>query len=162
MPHFRYFFLIVVRGGSCAVHANAGTQTCVATIDAGPNDRHLYHVPGVHGASYRDRTAEIQFNTKTRSHRVTAFLNPFDEQPIGYAPVGTYGSTAGPDGSNLLITWNGCRQGAGHSGRCPFNLHAHCDSHSREQVTPAAHTVQRRPGVCLRRRAEFSTSCVTL
>lgn len=97
-----------------------GSQSYVATLDADPTGRYLYYIPGAHGSSYRDGTAVIQFDTKTGTRKVIAFLHPFYEKKYGFVPIGTYGSAVSPDGSRLFVTWNGCRGGMVRR-KYPFN-----------------------------------------
>ena len=107
----------IVDIGELAVAA----QTYTASIDADPTGRFLYYVPGAHGGSQNDGTPIIQFNTKTRTRKVIAFLQPALQQKFGYVTLGTFGSAISPDGARLFITWNGNRSGADSRGRLPFD-----------------------------------------
>jgi hypothetical protein len=66
----------------------------------------LYYVPGAHGGSERDNSAVIQFDTKSRRHKVIAFLHPYYEKKYGFIPKGTYAVACDPAGDKLYITWN--------------------------------------------------------
>jgi len=99
----------------------AASQTYTTTIDADPTGRYLYYVPGAHGGSQKDGTPVIQFDTKKRSRKVIAFLQPILQKQFGYVTLGTFGSAVSPDGSKLFITWNGNRSGADKRGRFPFD-----------------------------------------
>ena len=112
-----------------------GAQTYVATLDADPTGRYLYYIPGAHGSSYREGTAVIQFDTKTRTRKVIAFLHPFYEKKLDFVPIGTYGSALSPDGSKLFVTWNGCRGGQVR-GKYPFNTCALTVIHIPESERP--------------------------
>ncbi len=93
----------VERLGSAAV----GSQTYTTSIDADPSGRHLYYVPGAHGGSERDGAAVIQFDVKTKTKKVIAFLHPFLKKRYGYTPLGTFSTAVAPTGDKLYITWNG-------------------------------------------------------
>ena len=97
------------------------SQTYTTTIDADPSGRYLYYVPGAHGGSQKDGTPIIQFDTKLRSRKVIAFIQPILQEKFGYVTLGTFGSAVSPDGSRLFITWNGNRSGADKRGRYPFD-----------------------------------------
>jgi hypothetical protein len=86
--------------------AAVGSQAYVASLDADPTGRYLYYVPGAHGGSERDGSAVIQFDTKTRTRKVIAFLHPFYQEKYGAALKGTYATAVDPAGDKLYITWN--------------------------------------------------------
>ncbi len=87
--------------------APIGTQTYITTLDAYPSGRYLYYIPGAHGGSEKDGAAVVQFDVKTKSKKVIAFLHAFLEDNYGYTPLGTFSSTVAPKGDKLYITWNG-------------------------------------------------------
>jgi hypothetical protein len=89
--------------------AAAGKQTYVASIDADPTGRYLYYVPGAHGGSESDGSAVIQFDTKTRTKKVIAFLHPFYQAKYGCTLKGTYSTAVDPKGDKLYVTWNANR-----------------------------------------------------
>jgi len=97
------------------------SQTYTTTIDADPTGRYLYYIPGAHGGSQKDGTPVVQFDTKLRTRKVIAFLQPELQKQFGYVTLGTFGSAVSPDGSRLYITWNGNRSGADKRGRFPFD-----------------------------------------
>jgi hypothetical protein len=97
------------------------SQTYTTTIDADPTGRYLYYIPGAHGGSQKDGTPVIQFDTKLRTRKVIAFLQPELQKQFGYITLGTFGSAVSPDGSRLYVTWNGNRSGADKRGRFPFD-----------------------------------------
>lgn len=86
--------------------AAVGSQAYVATIDADPTGRYLYYIPGAHGGSYRDGTAVVQFDTKTKQKKIIAFLDPFYTDKYGFTLKGTYGTEVSAEGDKLYVTWN--------------------------------------------------------
>jgi len=89
----------------------AASDSYVASLDADPTGRYLYYIPGAHGSSARDGSAVIQFDTKTRTKKVIAFLHPFYQQKYGCTPVGTYSTAVSEKGDKLYVTWNVNRGG---------------------------------------------------
>jgi hypothetical protein len=86
--------------------AAVASNQYVAAVSADPTGRYLYYVPGAHGGSERDNSAVVQFDTKTRTRKVIAFLHPFYQQKYGLIPKGTYAVCCDPEGDKLYITWN--------------------------------------------------------
>jgi hypothetical protein len=86
--------------------APAGRQTYIAAMDADPTGRYLYYAPGAHGGSESDGSAVIQFDVKTRTKKVIAFLHPYYEKTYGCIPKGTYSVAVDPKGDKVYITWN--------------------------------------------------------
>jgi hypothetical protein len=91
--------------------AAVGTQQYIATLDADPTGRYLYYVPGAHGGSDADGSAVVQFDTRTRTKKVLAFLHPYYQQKYGCTPRGTYSAAVDERGERLFITWNASRGG---------------------------------------------------
>ena len=91
--------------------AAAASNTYIASLDADPTGRYLYYVPGAHGGGDKDGSAVVQFDTKTRTKKVIAFLHPFYQQKYGCTPVGTYSTAVDPKGDRLYVTWNVNRGG---------------------------------------------------
>ena len=89
--------------------AAVGKQSYVATLDADPTGRFVYYVPGAHGSSDTDGTPVVQFDTRTRTRKVLAFLHPFYQQKYGVALKGTYSAAVDPKGDKLYVTWNASR-----------------------------------------------------
>ena len=83
-----------------------GSQQYVATIDAGPNGRYLYYVPGAHGGSDKDGTPIVQYDVKTNTRKVLAFLDPYYRDKYRAIIAGTYSIAVDPAGDKLYITWN--------------------------------------------------------
>lgn len=93
--------------GSAAV----GSATYITSLDADPTGRYLYYIPGAHGGGERDGSAVVQFDVKTRTRKVIAFLHPFFKDKYGATLVGTFSSAVDPRGDKLYITWNVNRGG---------------------------------------------------
>lgn len=101
--------------------AAVASQTYVTSLDADPTGRFLYYIPGAHGGAERDGSPVVQFDTKTRTKKVIAFIHPFYKEKYGYTPLGTFGSAVSEDGSKLYITWNGNTGGPDQRGRVQFD-----------------------------------------
>jgi hypothetical protein len=91
--------------------AAVGKTDYVTSLDVDPSGRFLYYIPGAHGGSQEDGTPIVQFDIKTRTRKVIAFLHPFYLKKYGYVSLGTFGSALSPDGRTLYVTWNGNRGG---------------------------------------------------
>jgi len=91
--------------------ATVATQDYITSLDADPTGRYLYYVPGAHGSGQKDGSPVVQFDVKTRTKKIIAFLYPFYRDKYGYIPLGTYSSAVSPEGDKLYITWNGNRSG---------------------------------------------------
>lgn len=87
-----------------------GSQAYVASIDADATGRYLYYVPGAHGGSEQDNAAVVQFDLKTKTRKVIAFLHPFYRDAIGCTLKGTYSTAIDPAGDKLYVTWNASRE----------------------------------------------------
>jgi len=86
------------------------SKTYTASIDADmATGRYLYYVPGAHGGAEQDGTPVIQYDLKTRTRKVIAFLHPAVYDRTGYIPVGTYSTAVSPGGDKLYVTFNGNR-----------------------------------------------------
>ncbi|MEQ2009797.1 MAG: hypothetical protein ABMA26_23685 [Limisphaerales bacterium] len=90
--------------------AAIGTNQYTTSLDADPTGRYLYYCPGAHGGSELDGTPVVQFDTKTRTRKVIAFLHPFYEKKHGVMLRGTYSVALDAKGETLYITWN-CSRG---------------------------------------------------
>jgi hypothetical protein len=91
--------------------AAVGTRDYVTSIDVDPTGRYLYYIPGAHGGSENDGSAVVQFDVKTKTRKVIAFLHPYFKEKIAATPVGTFSSAIDPAGDKLYITWNVNRGG---------------------------------------------------
>ena len=92
-------------------NAAVGELGYVTTIDADPTGRYLYFVAGAHGGGAAEGTPVVQFDVRTRTRKVIAFLHPFYLDTYGYTPDGTFSSALDDKGEKLFITWNGMRKG---------------------------------------------------
>lgn len=129
-----FVYTVATRGDATLFRFNAKTEeieelgnaavageTYITTLDAGPDGRYLYYIPGAHGGSQRDGSPVVQFDVTTRRKKVIAFLSPFYRETYGYTPLGTFGSAVSDDGSKLYVTWNGNRGGPDRRGRLRFD-----------------------------------------
>ncbi|MGC3968159.1 MAG: hypothetical protein QM775_12555 [Pirellulales bacterium] len=91
----------------------AGTQSYIASLDADPTGRYLYYVPGAHGGAERDGSPVVQFDVKTRTRKVIAFLHPYFHETHGATLKGTYSTAVDRSGDKLYITWNVSRGSRG-------------------------------------------------
>jgi hypothetical protein len=88
-----------------------GTVGYITALKIDPTGRYLYYIPGAHGGADRDGSPVVQFDTKTKTKKVIAFLHPFYREKYGVAPVGTYSYALSADGADLYVTWNANRSG---------------------------------------------------
>ncbi len=101
----------------------AGSKTYTTSIDADPKTgRYLYYVPGAHGGAEVDGSPLIQYDLKTKSRKVIAFLHPFYFQKYGFIPCGAFGTAVSPEGERVYITWNGNRDTKELGGRVKFDI----------------------------------------
>jgi len=100
--------------------AVVASQDYITSIDVDPTGRYLYYVPGAHGGAEKDGSPVVQFDVKTRTKKIIAFLHPFYRDKYGYIPLGTFSSALSPEGDTLFITWNGNRSGP-FRGRLPWD-----------------------------------------
>jgi hypothetical protein len=89
--------------------AAVGTQGYIVSLDVDPTGRYLYYVPGAHGGSGKDGGAVVQFDVKTKTRKVLAFLSPYFAEKYGSTLKGTYSTAMDPAGDKLYITWNNSR-----------------------------------------------------
>ena len=86
--------------------AAVGSQAYVASLDVDPTGRYLYYVPGAHGGGPKDGSPVVQFDIKTGTKKVLAFLDPYYQKKYGLQPKGTYSTDISESGDKLYITWN--------------------------------------------------------
>ncbi len=86
--------------------APVGANEYITSIDADPTGRYLYYIPGAHGGAPKDGTPVVQFDVKTKTRKVIAFLHPFYKEKYGAALVGTFSTAVDPKGDKLYVTWN--------------------------------------------------------
>lgn len=90
--------------------AAVGAVGYITALKLDPTGRFLYYIPGAHGGADKDGTPVVQFDTKTKTRKVLAFLHPYYKDAHGVALVGTY-SYALLGGDELFVTWNANRGG---------------------------------------------------
>lgn len=90
--------------------AAVGTSTYITALKVDPSGRFVYYIPGAHGGADRDGTPIVQFDTKTKTRKVIAFLHPYYKDTHGVALVGTYSYALGGN-NELFVTWNANRGG---------------------------------------------------
>jgi hypothetical protein len=88
-----------------------GGQQYVAALHADPKGRFLYYVPGAHGGADADGSPVVQYDLKSNTRKVLAFLDPFYKNRYGCALKGTYSLDVDATGERLFITWNASRAG---------------------------------------------------
>jgi hypothetical protein len=91
--------------------ANVGAMGYVTSLDADPTGRYLYYVPGAHGGSEKDNSAVVQYDVKTKTRKVIAFLHPFYKDKVGATLAGTFSTAVDPKGDKVYVTWNVRRAG---------------------------------------------------
>jgi|SRR5262245_7850087 len=91
--------------------AAVGVQAYIASLDADPTGRYLYYVPGAHGGGDVDGSPVVQFDVKTKSKKVIAFLHPLYKEKYGCTLQGTFSCAVDPKGDKLYVTWNVSRGG---------------------------------------------------
>lgn len=84
-----------------------GQQTYTASMDRSPGGRYVYYCPGAHGHGYSDGSPIVQFDTKTGTSKVLAFMFPYYMDKYGYTPGGTFSIKLDDKGERLFICWNG-------------------------------------------------------
>ena len=76
-------------------------------MDRSPGGRYIYYCPGAHGGGTYDGTPIVQYDTKTGTKKVIAFLSAFYYEKYGYTPGGTFSIKLDDKGEKLFILWNG-------------------------------------------------------
>lgn len=90
--------------------AVVGSKDYTTSIDLDPNtNRYLYYVPGAHGGSEKDGAPLVQYDVKTNTRKVIAFLHPYYFKKYGFVPCGAFGTAVSPAGDKVYICWNGNR-----------------------------------------------------
>ena len=78
------------------------------TVTALSSDgKYVYFLPGAHGSSLKIGTPVVQYEVKTGTRKVLAFLQEPVREQTGYVPCGTYGIKLSADDSTLYINFNG-------------------------------------------------------
>jgi len=91
--------------------AQVGTAGYITALKVDPTGRYLYYIPGAHGGADRDGSPVVQYDLKTKTRKVLAFLHPHLKERTGAAVVGTYSYALNPAGDALYVTWNANRGG---------------------------------------------------
>jgi DNA-binding beta-propeller fold protein YncE len=87
-----------------------GAKDYTTSIDVDPSTgRYLYYVPGAHGGAEADGSPLVQYDVKTRTRKIVAFLHPALYDEFGYVTLGSFGSAVSPSGDKVYVTWNGNR-----------------------------------------------------
>ena len=100
-----------------------------------PEKRFIYYLPGADTHAYTYGTPVVQYDTRTNTKKVIAFLNEFYLDKYGYSPGGTYGLELDEKGESLFFYTNGCfttkelRSGYGR----PAIFHVHIPETEREE-----------------------------
>lgn len=81
----------------------AGTRRSTTTIARSPGGRYLYY----NIMSFKDGSPVIQYDTKTGTRKVLAFLYPYYHAKYGYLATGSYSFTLDEKGAMLFMVWNG-------------------------------------------------------
>jgi len=85
----------------------AGEQTYTCSMDRSPGGRYVYYCPGAHGHGFADGSPVVQYDTKTGTVKVLAFMFPYYMDKYGYTPGGTFSIRLDDKGERLFILWNG-------------------------------------------------------
>jgi len=72
-----------------------------------PDEKYLYYIPAAHGKSHLEGTPVVQFNIKTGTRKVLAFLFPYFHNKYGYIPSGTFCLKLDEKGEKLFALFNG-------------------------------------------------------
>lgn len=78
-----------------------GRYTC--TMERSPGGRYIYYQV----MSYAEGSPVIQYDTKTDSIKVLAFMHPYYYDKYGYIPTGSYSFKLDDKGEKLFMVWNG-------------------------------------------------------
>ncbi len=70
-------------------------------------ERYLYYSVDAHGSSFEHGSPIVQYDVKTCTKKVIAFLHPYYQRKYGYVFGGSYSVCIDPEGSKLVICWNG-------------------------------------------------------
>jgi len=83
-----------------------GVSKYITSLDVDPTGRYLYYVPGAHGGAEKDNSPVVQFDLKTKTRKVIAFLHPYYQETYGATPSGTYSVALSEKGDTLYVSWN--------------------------------------------------------
>lgn len=91
--------------------AAVGAQQYITALALDARGRYLYYCPGAHGNADRDGTPIVQYDTRTKTRKVIAFLAKHYTDKYGLTPRGSYALALDARGERLFITWNVSRGG---------------------------------------------------
>ena len=94
-----------------------GVNHYITSLDIDPTGRYIYYVPGAHGGADKDGSPVVQYDVKTKTRKVIAFLHPYYKETYGVVPSGTYSVALSDQGDKLFISWNSNR-GTGKVWEC--------------------------------------------
>jgi hypothetical protein len=86
--------------------AAVGKAAYITTLDVDPTGRYVYYMPGAHGGAETDGAPVVQYDTKTKTRKVIAFLHPFYQAKYGCLLRGTYSAAMDATGETLYVAWN--------------------------------------------------------
>ncbi len=99
--------------GHCFSHGSGklaiSLYTALAKLD--PTKTKLYYIPSAHGGASRHGAALIQYDVKTGTRKVVAFLFDQVKSRTGYSLGGTYGLAISRDGGQVCVNWMDEREG---------------------------------------------------
>lgn len=120
--------------GNCGV----AKQEYIASIEADPTGRYLYYVPGAHGGAAGDGTPIVQYDTRTGTKKVLAFLHDVFWDKHGYALDGSFGNALDEKGERFFISWDGWRKGQPRGWESAAITVVHIPASERATDAPAA------------------------
>jgi hypothetical protein len=115
-----------------------GEQRYTCSLDRSPGGRYLYYLPGAHGRGYLEGSPLIQYDTRTGTKKVLAFLFPYYYKKYGYITGGTFSIKLDDKGETLFILLNGAfneydaQEGSDTFGQCSVLLVHIPESERRE------------------------------
>jgi hypothetical protein len=84
-----------------------GAHRYTASLAMSPDEKYLYYIPAAHGKAFMEGAPLVQFDLKTRTRKVIAFLFPYFYNKYGYIPGGTYSINLDDKGETLFVLLNG-------------------------------------------------------
>lgn len=84
-----------------------GEERYTCSMDRSPGGRYVYYLPGAHGQGFQDGSPVVQYDTRTGTKKVLAFLFPYYYEKYGYTPGGTFSIKLDDKGERLFVLWNG-------------------------------------------------------
>jgi len=85
----------------------SGEHRYTASLALSPDEKFVYFIPAAHGKSHLEGTPVVQYNTKTGTRKVLAFLFPYFYDKYGYIPSGTFCIKLDDKGEKLFVLFNG-------------------------------------------------------